>query len=543
MKKLLSLLIICAILGALCASVTAADIDAALTGSETEMSVVAAEYAEVGGELTPTSALPSAYSSLSEGFVTPARRQLYNTCWAYSSIASFETLLLQRGVYNGYLSPMHMNFWGCTNSSGNGWLRSYNEAGYPYIALGYLTSFGAVNEGMFPEDMTVEDYDAVKDSLYPCVTADSIIYLAADDRDTVKTAIYTYGAAVGNFHYDALYLNSPAYYFDGDGLATSELNGHAVEIVGWDDNYSAQNFLAQHRPTSNGAWLCKNSWGKTYGDNGFFWISYEDRYLFDSRFGPSYTISSFQEMTAVRKLQQNEIYGSTYEFKYLNKLRPLATKMTYVNVFDFSDGYHNIEKVIFASNSEGSPYSVYYIPVDDNGVPIDDTSTWTLLGEGTVDHQGYISVNANNFNAPEQKVAIGVQISANESGKYSIGTDEWLSSGGVMFFLPDSTTGQSYLIGYDTEPMDIMTFYQTACDDDVGGTFVIKALCSSDDVAGDVDRDGDFSIIDVTVTQRMLAEIMSLDKVQMRFADFDNNGEAEITDCTRMQRSLANLIY
>ena len=37
----------------------------------------------------------------------------------------------------------------------------------------------------------------------------------------------------------------------------------------------------------------------------------------------------------------------------------------------------------------------------------------------------------------------------------------------------------------------------------------------------------------------MLAEMITLDKTQMRFADFDNDGEVQITDATRMQRSLA----
>ena len=51
---------------------------------------------------------------------------------------------------------------------------------------------------------------------------------------------------------------------------------HEVTVVGWDDNFPVENFNASCRPTNPGAWLIKNSWGKTYGDFGYFWLSYED---------------------------------------------------------------------------------------------------------------------------------------------------------------------------------------------------------------------------------------------------------------------------
>ena len=35
---------------------------------------------------------------------------------------------------------------------------------------------------------------------------------------------------------------------------------HAVTIVGWDDNYSAKNFLKDKQPPADGAWIVRNSW-------------------------------------------------------------------------------------------------------------------------------------------------------------------------------------------------------------------------------------------------------------------------------------------
>ncbi|MEF2837224.1 MAG: C1 family peptidase [Oscillospiraceae bacterium] len=52
---------------------------------------------------------------------------------------------------------------------------------------------------------------------------------------------------------------------------------HAVTIVGWDDNYSAENFLEDKRPPADGAWIVRNSWGEDYGDGGYFYLSFYDQ--------------------------------------------------------------------------------------------------------------------------------------------------------------------------------------------------------------------------------------------------------------------------
>jgi len=45
------------------------------------------------------------------------------------------------------------------------------------------------------------------------------------------------------------------------------LGGHAVPIIGYDNNFVVS-------PTENGAFLCQNSWGTSWGKNGFFYMPY-----------------------------------------------------------------------------------------------------------------------------------------------------------------------------------------------------------------------------------------------------------------------------
>lgn len=547
-KKLCAILLSFALISSLAVGVNAAQVKVAPVKAQRDLGVVAADYPAVGSELEPESKLPSSFNS--RECATSVRNQQYNTCWAYSSSAVMEVLANKAGIFNGHLSPMHMNYWATTHEDGTGWQRTYAAAGYPYIAMGYLTSFsGSVKEEDFPANMAYEDYQQSGSSVKPYVGASSLIYLSGNDRDTIKTAIYNYGAAVGNFHYVYSFFNydHSAYFCDEKNLATSQLMGHAVAIVGWDDSFSRENFNEGHRPEADGAWLCKNSWGTTWSaDGGYFWLSYEDEYLFDSRFGPSYAITGLMQLDSNEKLYQNEIYGATYEFDYIDKdsSTPIQRdkKLTYVNVFDFRKAYNELDQIIFESTAVGSDYDVYYIPLDDNGIPTDNEEQWVLLGSGTVDYQGYINVDIENYTVPTGKAGIGITMKlTDKSDQLTIGTSEWLSvGGGRTIFLPDTKKGNCYVIGYNNYTMDVMDIYKMM-DDDIGGTFVIKAIADKVDVIGDVDNDSEITIIDVTAIQRRIADITTFDEKAERLADYDGDGEVTILDCTRIQRVLAEL--
>ena len=74
------------------------------------------------------------------------------------------------------------------------------------------------------------------------------------------------------------------YTYDGSPMT------HEVCIVGYDDNYSKENFNADHQPPASGAWIAKNSWGAATNEfpntfdwgingSGYFYISYYDTSL------------------------------------------------------------------------------------------------------------------------------------------------------------------------------------------------------------------------------------------------------------------------
>ena len=557
-KKLCALLLAAAIIVSCPAVASATELDNAQTGAELDIGIVAGDYPDVGTELEPEETLPSSFSN--REFASPVRHQKFNTCWAYASTAVMEIAAKKAGIYDGWFSPMHMNYWAVKREDETGWQRTYTDAGYPYIVIGYLTAMiGSVTENDFSSDLSYADYQALTSPITPLVGANSLVYLSAGDIDSVKTAVYQYGSAVGNFHQNSSYLNDEhaAYYFDEPGLATSQLRGHAVAIVGWDDNFSRENFGSEytetdnegvetvfenHRPAHDGAWLCKNSWGESFSNlGGYFWISYEDMYLFDRRFGPSYAIMGLEPYDEHKKLYQNDIYGANYEFSYISDVSS-KDKLTYINIFDFNDSYNNLDKVIFESTCVGSDYDLWYIPVDEEGVPVNNESAWTLLGSGTVSYKGYICEDIEDQLIPKGKGGIGVTVKKTDECKdMMIGVSEWIRVGGKYVFKPEVKRGQCYIIGYGKNVWELMDFYEQKLGEPDGGVFAIKALAEKVDIMGDVDLDGEVTILDVTAIQRWLADLSELTDYQKKLADYDGDGEVTILDCTKIQRVLADL--
>lgn len=525
-------------------STSAATVDLAQTGSNTDIASVSQKVESAGTKLEPTDDLPSSYSSRESGYVGVVRDQIANTCWAYGSLSTLETALLKLGFEVTSFAPMHMNHWGTIRPDGTGWARNEYSGGYAYISLGYLTSWqGPRLESDYNETTPHAEYNNLDPIIKKQAQVNGIIYLDADDITTVKTAIYNYGAALGNYHVDDSMYNPAtyAYYCNSEELQTYQLNGHAISIVGWDDNFSRDNFREDVKPQNDGAWLCKNSWGEYWGDNGYYWISYEDNYLFDTRFGHSYAFTDVDVYDETYTLYQNEIDGATYEFESISNMDVL----TYINVFDAQDGFETIDKVNFETTSTGAEYTIYSIPLKADNTPDNNKNNWKAIGNGTVSYNGYISVDTEDFDVKNEKFAIGVELTKRNGSKNGIGVTEWLTAGGSRIFTPQSTRGMSYILYGGSYVIDVMDFYRDYLADDIGGTFVIKAVGKEkavSKISGDVDLDGIISVMDATYIQRVIAQIETISGQALINADTDSDGVLSIMDATRIQKKLAGHI-
>ncbi len=108
-----------------------------------------------------------------------------------------------------------------------------------------------------------------------------------NNQKVIKEAILKYGAVMSSYHSpvegtdeNETYYNEKeyAYCWCPDPSVVSNTN-HGVTIVGWDDNFSAKKFNKLPDGAGDGAWIIRNSWGDTFADKGYMYISYYDYFI------------------------------------------------------------------------------------------------------------------------------------------------------------------------------------------------------------------------------------------------------------------------
>lgn len=198
----------------------------------------------------------------SNAAVTPIRRQLAGTCWAYAAVASLESGLALRGYENRDASEQYV-----VSNSGAGTV----AGGYCYKAVDYLVNAGTTTDALYPDNGTNGTPNpgarkTYKGLLWGFVKPDGYGMATVPQ---IKQALCTQGPvttwvdAGGSFG-----AYTGGIYNDNDDKAPGhKVGGHFVLIVGWDDTKQA--------------WLIKNSWGPYWGETcglgterGYMWIRY-----------------------------------------------------------------------------------------------------------------------------------------------------------------------------------------------------------------------------------------------------------------------------
>ncbi|MDE6363236.1 MAG: hypothetical protein K2L86_03065 [Lachnospiraceae bacterium] len=263
--------------------------------------------------------VPSQYSALEHGQETAIKDQgKWGSCWSFAAVASAESQYrMQTGTeadmseshlihffYNDDLAGPDGGLEGDAviplattkvNNGGNNMFTTFAMARWTGIADEKTHAslvYPSAEETNYTKELSIPQEYAHTDLVH----MQNAYWIHKSDENAIKQAIMDKGAVATYYKHDEFHssnyvdksqYNGPTVYYN----TINDGDNHAIAIVGWDDDfdrnlfrYTAGNNLVTQKdiPKNNGAWLIKNSWGTSYGDDGYFWMSYEEASLSDT---------------------------------------------------------------------------------------------------------------------------------------------------------------------------------------------------------------------------------------------------------------------
>lgn len=313
--------------------------------------------------------LPRRYSVEEAGKRPQVRDQgSLGTCWAISAVGALESALL----------PQHTELFSADHLSlNNGFVISQKEGGDYKMIMAYLASWrGPVRESEDPygDGVTV-------DGLLPGAHVQEMVLLRGKSREEIKAQIYSGGAVLSS-----LVMNR-ALIEEGQQLYNEETYGycnpekgsydHEVLLLGWDDDYSRENFAGA--VPGDGAWICQNTWGEAFGDKGVFYVSYYDANI--ARRGLAFTrVENADNYDRIYQAdecgwQAQQGYGRSYAY--------------FANVFT-AQVDEELKAVGFYATKEHTEYELYIVH------DLEDTSSFEnrrYLQRGELSERGYFTID------------------------------------------------------------------------------------------------------------------------------------------------------
>ena len=239
--------------------------------------------------------LPSRYDCRDDGKAPGIKSQGgRGTCWALTATSALEASLMP-GEHKVF-SADHF-------SLNNGFEAPQKEGGDYKMIMAYLSGwYGPVYESDDPygDDKTADNIPAR-------VHVQQITLLEGKKQEEFKRAVLQSGPVQTSLYMDRKATAKALPYYNAQTCAyyyteKKSLN-HDVLILGWDDEFPASSFKTD--PGMDGAFICQNTWGKSFGDDGVFYVSYADANAFTT----GLVYSRVESPGNYSRIYQNDVCG------------------------------------------------------------------------------------------------------------------------------------------------------------------------------------------------------------------------------------------
>ncbi|WP_458787033.1 lectin like domain-containing protein [Vallitalea sediminicola] len=367
------------------------------------------------------------YDLREEGNVTSVKNQKnLGTCWAFAALGSIESSLLKQSgeIYDFSEDNVSLK---------HGYNLTQDEGGDFMLALAYFARWSGPileSDDIYGDGISTKDVKSVKH-------LQEAYFIPADNFETIKNTVKNYGGVHTSIYWEyrdtenEKYYNRNTYSMNYDG---EEKSNHDVVIVGWDDNYPKENFII--RPEGDGAFICKNSFGTDFGEEGYFYISYYDTYV-----GKQNMVYS--------KIEDNDNYDKIYQADWLGLVGKLGfnTDTAYFsNVYETGNQQEQLNAISFYTTGINSKYEVYIV---EDFTSKDDLKNMIFLESGFREYSGYYTIKLKQPITLDKNKKFAVIIKMTTPGtKFPIAAEfdrdvKWLGK-------VDLSDGEGY-ISYDGE--------------------------------------------------------------------------------------------
>lgn len=300
------------------------------------------DYSKVALVATPSEFTWKNYQG--KDLTTPARNQgQCGSCWAFAALGTIESLInIKENFADIDIDLSEQYLLSCVPASGscNG-----GRSASPFSFIMNTSADGNFCNGVISEDcLTYQADDDVPcsqkadnwmDTLVP-LSGFGEVWFGIDNPnavDMMKSQIFQNGPIYALMYVDDGFRVWGAISHKSDDYhryryISDDILNHAVTIVGWKDDPSLRN---------GGFWICKNSWGATWGYDGFFNIEYGSMNINYYMAWPEYDPHSFNcpPVADAGGFYQGSI-GDTVVLDGSSSLDPEGSLVRYS--WDFGDG-------------------------------------------------------------------------------------------------------------------------------------------------------------------------------------------------------------